>query len=79
MKDLIVYANLVNVLVNIVAIYWAIKYITKSRLRLSQLPEGLDSGIYLARKYIKTSIKMYVMGLIFMVIALCYSINILLA
>jgi len=78
MKDFIVYANLVNVLVNIIAIYWAIKYITKSRLRLSRLPEGLDTDVYLARKYIKTSIKMYVMGLIFMVIALCHSLNILL-
>lgn len=78
MKDLIVYANLFSVLVNCIGIYLTIKYLKKSRLRLRRLPDGIDSEIVLARKYIKTSIKLFAIGLIFMVVALCYSLNTLL-
>ena len=78
MKDLIVYANLFNVLVNCIGIYLTIKYLKKSRLRLRRLPDGIDSEIILAKKYIKTSIKIFAIGLIFMVVALCYSLNTLL-
>ena len=78
MKDFIVYANLFNVLVNCIGIYLTIKYLQKSRLKLRRLPDGLDSEIYVARKYIKTSIKIFAIGLIFMVVALCYSLNTLL-
>ena len=81
MKDFIVYANLFNVLVNCIGIYLTIKYLKKSRLRLRRLPDGIDSEIVLARKYrkyIKTSIKLFAIGLIFMVVALCYSLNTLL-
>lgn len=42
MKDLIVYANLFNVLVNCIGIYLTIKYLKKSRLRLRRLPDGID-------------------------------------
>lgn len=75
MKDFIVYANLFNVLVNCIGIYLTIKYLKKSRLRLRRLPDGIDSEIILAKKYIKTSIKIFAIGLIFMVVALCYSLN----
>lgn len=78
MKDFIVYANLFNVLVNCIGIYLIIKYLKKSRLRLRRLPDGIDSEIVLARKYIKTSIKLFAIGLIFMVCAVLDSLNTLL-
>ena len=78
MKDFIVYDNLFNVLFNCIGIYLTIKYLKKSCLRLRRLPDGLDSEIILARKYIKTSIKLFAIGLILMVVALCYSLNTLL-
>lgn len=78
MKDFIVYAHLINVLVNIVGIYSMLKNIKKARLMLRRLPDGLDSEIYMAKKHIKTAIKMFAIGLIFMVVALCYSLNTLL-
>ena len=78
MKDFIVHDNLFNVLFNCIGIYLTIKYLKKSLLRLRRLPDGLDSEIILARKYIKTSIKLFAIGLILMVVALCYSLNTLL-
>ena len=75
MKDFIVYANLFNVLTNCIGIYLTIKYLKKSTIRLRRLPDGLDSEIYVARNYIKTSIKFFAMVLIVMVVALSYSLN----
>ena len=86
MKDWIIFANVLNVIVNLIGILLTARMARKTRERLNiirypvldefRIPE-LDDLENQVKKSLKTSLKFNTVGIAFMIFALSYSLNIL--
>ena len=78
MKDSIIFANVLNVIVNLITILLTVRMARKTRARLNIVrhPE-LDDFENQVKESLKTSLKFNAVGIAFMIFALSYSLNIL--
>ena len=85
MKDWIIFANVLNVIANLIGIFLTVRIARKTRARLNmiqypvldefRIPE-MDDLEVLIKKNLKTSLKFNTVGIVFMIFALCYSLSI---